>query len=342
MRKKDAKRPLLVACDVYRPAAVDQLETIGKQLGIEVFKMDLKTKVTKIVEEGIKYAKKNNYDLVILDTAGRLHVDEVLMNELDEIVKVCHPDETLLTIDAMTGQDAINVITTFNERLKLTGCIMTKLDGDTRGGAALSVRYLTNVPIKFMGVGEKLDQIEVFHPERMADRILGMGDIVSFVEKATENIDENEAMRMMEKIQKGVFNYNDFLKQIKMIKRMGSLKSLLGMIPGFGSKIKNMDIDDKQFVYIEAIVSSMTDEERKHPELIAKNPKRRERVSKGSGRSYQEVNNLVQRFDDMRKQMGALAGLSPEEAEKKMKTGQGLPKQKVKKGKGKGRGNFRF
>lgn len=342
LRKKDAKRPLLVACDVYRPAAVDQLETIGKQLGIEVFKMDLKTKVTKIVEEGIKYAKKNNYDLVILDTAGRLHVDEVLMNELDEIVKVCHPDETLLTIDAMTGQDAINVITTFNERLKLTGCIMTKLDGDTRGGAALSVRYLTNVPIKFMGVGEKLDQIEVFHPERMADRILGMGDIVSFVEKATENIDENEAMRMMEKIQKGVFNYNDFLKQIKMIKRMGSIKSLLGLIPGVGSKIKNMDIDDKQFVYIEAIVGSMTEEERKHPELIAKNPKRRERVSKGSGRSYQEVNNLVQRFDDMRKQMGALAGLSPEEAEKRMKSGQGLPQQKVKKGKGKGRGNFRF
>lgn len=342
LRKKDAKRPLLVACDVYRPAAIDQLKTIGKQIGIEVFSMDPKNKVTTIVQEGIKYAKKNNYDLVILDTAGRLHVDEVLMNELDEVVKVAHPDETLLTIDAMTGQDAINVITTFNQRLALTGCIMTKLDGDTRGGAALSVRYLTNVPIKFIGVGEKLDQLEVFHPERMAGRILGMGDVVSFVEKAAENIDEDEALKMMEKIQKGVFNYNDFLKQIKMIKRMGSLKSLLGMIPGLGSKLKNIDIDDKQFSYIEAIVFSMTPEERKKPDLLAKNPKRRERVSKGSGRSYQEVNNLVQRFDDMKKQMSALAGVSPEEAERRMKTGQGMPSQKAKKGKGKGRGQFRF
>ena len=342
LRKKDAKRPLLVACDVYRPAAIDQLKTIGKQIGIEVFSMDPKNKVTTIVQEGIKYAKKNNYDLVILDTAGRLHVDEVLMNELDEVVKVAHPDETLLTIDAMTGQDAINVITTFNQRLALTGCIMTKLDGDTRGGAALSVRYLTNVPIKFIGVGEKLDQLEVFHPERMAGRILGMGDVVSFVEKASENIDEDEAMKMMERLQKGIFNYNDFLKQIKMIKRMGSLRSLLGMIPGLGSKLKDVDIDDKQFAYIEAIVFSMTPEERKKPDLLAKNPKRRERISKGSGRSYQEVNNLVQRFNDMKKQMTSLAGVTPEEAEKRMRTGQGMPSQKVKKGKGKGRGNFRY
>lgn len=342
LRKKDAKRPLLVACDVYRPAAIDQLKTIGKQIGIEVFSMDPKNKVTTIVQEGIKYAKKNNYDLVILDTAGRLHVDEVLMNELDEVVKVAHPDETLLTIDAMTGQDAINVITTFNQRLALTGCIMTKLDGDTRGGAALSVRYLTNVPIKFIGVGEKLDQLEVFHPERMAGRILGMGDVVSFVEKASENIDEDEAMKMMERLQKGIFNYNDFLKQIKMIKRMGSLRSLLGMIPGLGSKLKDVDIDDKQFSYIEAIVFSMTPEERKKPDLLAKNPKRRERISKGSGRSYQEVNNLVQRFNDMKKQMTSLAGVTPEEAEKRMRTGQGMPSQKVKKGKGKGRGNFRY
>lgn len=342
LRKKDAKKPLMVACDVYRPAAIDQLKTIGKQLNIEVFSMDPKNKVTTIVSEGIKYAKKNNYDLVILDTAGRLHVDEVLMNELDEVVKVAHPDETLLTIDAMTGQDAINVITTFNNRLALTGCIMTKLDGDTRGGAALSVRYLTNVPIKFIGVGEKLDQLEVFHPERMAGRILGMGDVVSFVEKAAENIDEDEALKLMEKIQKGVYNYNDFLKQMKWIKRMGSLKSLLGMIPGLGSQIKNMDIDDKQFSYLEAIVFSMTPEERRKPELLAKNPKRRERVSKGSGRSYQEVNNLVQRFDDMKRQLGSLANVSPEEAERRMRTGQGMAPQKAKKGKGKGRGNFRY
>lgn len=342
LRKKDAKKPLLVACDVYRPAAVDQLETIGRQLGIEVFKMDLKTPVCQIASEGIKYAKKNNYDLVIIDTAGRLHVDEVLMDELVDLEKAIKPDEILLTIDAMTGQDAINVITTFNERLHLTGCIITKLDGDTRGGAALSIRYLTNVPIKFMGLGEKLDQIEIFHPERMAGRILGMGDVVSFVEKATESIDEDEALKMMEKIQKGVYNYNDFLKQIKWIKRMGSLKSLLGMIPGVGSQIKNLDIDDKQFAYIEAIVFSMTEEERKKPDLVAKSPKRRERISKGSGRSYQEVNSLVQRFDTMKKQMASMAGLTPEQAERQMKTGQGMPKQKVKKGKGKGRGNFRY
>ena len=342
LRKKDKKRPLLIAGDIYRPAAIDQLKTVGKQLGIEVFDMGNKERVTKIVEEGIKYAKKMNDDLIIIDTAGRLHIDEDLMKELQDINDLCHPDEILLTIDAMMGQDAINVITTFNEKLPLTGCILTKLDGDTRGGAALSIRYLTNVPIKYIGIGEKLDQIELFHPDRMAGRILGMGDVVSFIEKAQENIDEEEAMKMVEKMQKGVFNYNDFLKQLKWIKRMGSLKSLLGMIPGIGAQIKNIDIDDKQLLYISTIISSMTEEERKKPDLIATSPSRRERVSKGSGRSYQEVNGLVKRFEDMKKQMKAMSGMSEADMQRSMQTGQGMPKQKVKKGKGKGRGNFRI
>ena len=342
LRKKDKKRPLLIAGDIYRPAAIDQLKTVGKQLGIEVFDMGNKEKVTTIVAEGIKYAKKMNNDLIIIDTAGRLHIDEALMKELQDINDLCHPDEILLTIDAMMGQDAINVITTFNEMLPLTGCILTKLDGDTRGGAALSIRYLTNVPIKYIGVGEKLDQIELFHPDRMAGRILGMGDVVSFIEKAQDAIDEDEAMKMVEKMQKGVFNYNDFIKQLKWIKRMGSLKSLLGMIPGVGAQIKNIDIDDKQLLYINAIISSMTEEERRKPDLIAQSPSRRERVSKGSGRSYQEVNALVKRFEDMKKQMKAMSGMSEADMQRSMQTGQGMPRQKVKKGKGKGRGNFRI
>lgn len=340
LRKIDKKRPLLIAGDVYRPAAINQLVTVGKQLGIEVYEEGTKSKVIDIVKNGLNYAKKYNYDLVIIDTAGRLHIDEELMQELKDIEKFAKPNEILLTIDAMMGQDAINVITTFNEKLPLTGCILTKLDGDTRGGAALSIRYLTNVPIKFMGVGEKLDQLEVFHPDRMADRILGMGDIVSFVEKATENIDEDEALKMVEKIQKGIFNYNDFLKQLKWIKRMGSLKSLLSLIPGVGQQLKNVDIDDKQFTYIETIISSMTKEEKKRPELVAKSPSRRERISKGSGRPYTEVNALTKRFDDMKKQMQSFAGMDEDQMQRQMRSNP--PTQRVKKGKGKGRGNFRF
>ncbi len=342
LRKQDKKKPLLIAGDIYRPAAINQLVTVGKQLGVEVFEKGNTVPVTQIVSEGLEYAKKNNFDLVIIDTAGRLHIDEKLMQELDDVVKIAKPQEILLTIDAMMGQDAINVITTFNEKLPLTGCILTKLDGDTRGGAALSIRYLTNVPIKYIGVGEKLDQIELFHPDRMAGRILGMGDVVSLIEKATETIDEDDAMKMMEKMQKGVFNYNDFLKQLKWIKRMGSLKGILGMIPGLGSKIKDLEIDDKQFVYIECIIGSMTPEERRKPELVAKSMSRRERISKGSGRPYPEVNALTKRFDDMKRQMQAMSGMSEADVAKSMKTGQGMPKQKVKKGKGKGRGNFRY
>ena len=242
----------------------------------------------------------------------------------------------------MMGQDAINVITTFNEKLHLTGCILTKLDGDTRGGAALSIRYLTNVPIKFMGVGEKLDQLEVFHPDRMAGRILGMGDIVSFVEKATDSIDEEEAMKMAEKMQKGIYNYNDFMKQIKWIKRMGSLKSILGLIPGIGKQIRNLEIDDKQFVYIEAIVKSMTDEERKNPDLVAKSSSRRERITRGSGRPYVEVNNLIKRFDEMKKSFKMLSGMSEDDIKSGKFQQQMQNQQKAKKGKGKGRGNFRI
>ena len=342
LRKQDKKRPLLIAGDIYRPAAINQLVTVGKQLGVEVFERGNNLPVTQIVTEGLAYAKKMNYDLVIIDTAGRLHIDEKLMQELQDVQKIAKPDEILLTIDAMMGQDAINVITTFNEKLPLTGCLLTKLDGDTRGGAALSIRYLTNVPIKYVGVGEKLDQIELFHPDRMAGRILGMGDVVSLIEKATESIDEDDAMKLMEKIQKGTFNYNDFLKQLKMIKKIGSLKSILGMLPGIGSKLKDIDIDDKQFNYIEAIIGSMTPEERKKPDLVAKSMSRRERISKGSGRSYQEVNALTKRFDDMKKQFQAMAGMSEQDMQRSMRTGQGMPKQKVKKGKGKGRGNFRF
>ena len=340
LRKNDKKKPLLVAADVYRPAAINQLVTIGKQLGIEVFEKGTTSLVTDIVKEGLSYARKNNFDLVIIDTAGRLHIDDKLMKELDDIVSITKPDEILLTIDAMMGRDAINVITTFNEKLPLTGCILTKLDGDTRGGAALSIRFLTNVPIKFMGVGEKLDQIEVFHPERMAGRILGMGDVVTLIEKATDSIDEDEALKMMEKIQKGVFNYNDFLKQLKWIKRMGSLKGILSLIPGLGSQLKKIEIDDKQFSYIETIIGSMTISERKNPELVAKSPTRRERISKGSGRPYQEVNALTRRFDDMKKQLKAMGGLSETDMTKQMQNPQ--PSQKQKKGKGKGKGNFRI
>jgi len=342
LRDKEGKKPLLIAADIYRPAAINQLVTIGNQIGVEVFELGTNVKVSEIVKKGLAYAKNNGYDLAIIDTAGRLHINDELMQELEEIIKIAKPEEVLLTIDAMMGQDAINVIETFNERLNLTGCILTKLDGDTRGGAALSIRYLTNVPIKFIGVGEKIDEIEIFHPERMAGRILGMGDVVTLVEKATENIDENEALKLMEKIQKGVYNYNDFLKQLKWIKRLGSLKSILGMIPGMGKALKNIEIDDKQFANIEVIIGSMTRYERRHPELMAKSVSRRKRVSKGSGRPYTEVNALTKRFDEMKSQLRGVMGLSEDEMNKKMQKGFTPSPQKAKKGKGKGRGNFRI
>ncbi|MDD3172036.1 MAG: signal recognition particle protein, partial [Bacilli bacterium] len=335
LRQKDNKKPLLVAADIYRPAAINQLVTIGKQLGIKVYERGTDAKVIDIVKGGLDYARNNGYDLVIIDTAGRLHIDDTLMEELKLIENTVSPDEVILTIDAMMGQDAINVITTFNEKLQLSGCILTKLDGDTRGGAALSIRYLTNVPIKFIGLGEKLDQLEVFHPERMAGRILGMGDVVSLIEKATDSVNEEDALKMAEKMQKGVFDYNDFIKQIKWIKKIGSLKGILGMLPGVGKQIKNMEIDDKQLIYIEAIVSSMTIEERKNPELLTRSSSRRERVANGSGRPYPEVNALTKRFEDMKKQMQMFTNMSEEQASNQVKRGQfPQPTLKPKKGKG--------
>ncbi len=343
LREKDAKKPLLIAGDIYRPAAINQLVQVGKQIGVEVFEMGTGYKVTEIVSNGLAYAKEKGYDLVIIDTAGRLHINEELMLELQEVSQIAKPDEILLTLDSMMGQDSINVITTFNEKLKLTGCILTKLDGDTRGGAALSIRYLTNVPIKFMGVGEKIDQIEVFHPDRMAGRILGMGDIVSLVEKATDTIKEEEATKLMERMQKGLYDYNDYLKQMKWIKRMGSLKGLLGMIPGLGQQIKNMDIDEKKFNNISVIITSMTKEERKNPDLMEMSKSRRERVANGSGRPYTEVNNLVRSFGEMKKQMKKFSSLSEEDLNSnRFKQSMQAQAKKPKKGKGKGKGQFRF
>lgn len=345
LRKHDKLKPLMIAADIYRPAAVNQLVTLGKQLDIEVFQMGILAKPQVIVKQGLAYAKENGYNLVLIDTAGRLAIDETLMQELVEIKEIANPDEILLTVDAMTGQDAVNVASTFHQKLNVTGCLLTKLDSDTRGGAALSIRYMTQIPIKFTGLGEKMDEIDVFHPDRMAKRILGMGDVLSFIEKAQESFDEDETMKLAEKMQAGRFTYNDFLDQIKKIKKMGSLKNLLGMIPGIGSQIKNLNIDEKKFVYIEAIIGSMTKEERNNPDLITKSHSRKSRIANGSGRSYQEINNLTKQFEQMRSQMKSVMGMSEEQMEKVSK-GQapmpGMMGQKPKKGKGKNKGGFRF
>jgi len=301
LRKKHAKRPLLVACDVYRPAAIDQLKQIGKQLGIEVYEEGKKDPV-EITKNALNYAKENQYDYVLIDTAGRLHIDEDLMKELENIQTEIKPQEVLLVIDSMMGQDAINVIQGFHDALHLTGVILTKLDGDTRGGVALSVRHLTNVPIKFMGVSEKLDGLEAFDPERMAGRILGMGDIISLVEKATEVIDEEDAMNTAKKMQSGKFDLDDFLKTMKQIKKLGPLENLLKMIPGANKMgLNNVQIDPKQMAHVEAVILSMTPYERKHPEIIKAS--RKTRIAKGCGQSVQEVNKLLAQFDNMKKMM---------------------------------------
>ena len=301
LRKKHNKKPLLVAGDVYRPAAIDQLKQLGKELNIEVYDEGKKNPV-EICKNAIEYAKENKYDYVLIDTAGRLHIDEDLMNELDSIKKEVNPQEVLLVIDAMMGQDAINVITGFNEKLPLTGAILTKLDGDTRGGVALSVRHLTNVPIKFMGTSEKLDGLELFDPERMAGRILGMGDVISLVEKATEAIDEKEAEKTAKKMQTGKFDLEDFLGSMKQIKKLGPLENLLKLIPGAKKMgLSNIQIDPKQMARIEAIVLSMTPKERRNPDIIKAS--RKTRIAKGSGTSVQEVNRLLQQFDQMKKMM---------------------------------------
>lgn len=301
LRKKHSKKPLLVACDIYRPAAIDQLKQIGKELNIEVYDEGKKNPI-EICKNALMYAKENKYDYIIIDTAGRLHIDEELMDELKGINEEIKPDEVLLVIDAMMGQDAINVITGFNDKLPLTGVILTKLDGDTRGGVALSVRHLTNVPIKLIGVSEKMDGLSSFDPERMAGRILGMGDVVSLVEKAQDVIDEKEAEKTAKRMQSGKFDLEDFLSTMKQIKKMGPLESLIKLIPGASKMgLNKINIDPKQMAHVEAIVLSMTPNERRHPDIIKAS--RKTRIAKGSGTSVQEVNKLLQQFEQMKKMM---------------------------------------
>ena len=304
VRKKNKKKPLLVACDIYRPAAIDQLKQIGKELGIEVFS-EGKSNPVDIVSHALVYAKENGFDYILIDTAGRLHIDDDLMTELEDIIKVASPHEILLVIDAMMGQDAINVINGFNDRLKLTGVILTKLDGDTRGGVALSIRHLTNLPIKFIGVSEKLDGITEFYPDRMANRIIGMGDILSLVEKVESEIDEKEAMKTAKKMSKGNFDLEDFLSQLNQIKKLGPLENLIKLIPGAKKMgLDKAEIDPKKMKHIEAIILSMTPEERKNPSILKAS--RKERIAKGSGTSVMEVNQLLNQFEEMKKMMKML------------------------------------
>ena len=305
LRKKHSKKPLLVACDIYRPAAIDQLKQIGKELNIEVYE-EGKKDPAQISKNAYNYAKENGYDYVLIDTAGRLHIDETLMEELKNIKKEINPDEVLLVIDAMMGQDAINVITGFNDNLDLTGVILTKLDGDTRGGVALSVRHLTNVPIKFVVVSEKLDGLEAFYPDRMASRIIGMGDILSIVDKANEVIDEKEAEKSLKKMRQGKYDLEDFLTQMKQIKKLGSLESILKMLPGAKKMgLNNINIDPKDMAHVEAIILSMTKKERRNPDIIKAS--RKQRIAKGSGRPVMEVNRLLTQFEQSKKMMKQLA-----------------------------------
>ncbi len=305
LKEKRGKSPLLVAGDVYRPAAIEQLKVIGEQNNIPVYTEDGNKNPVAIAKEAIKFAKQKGYDLVIVDTAGRLAVDEEMMNEISAIKKAIDPQEILFVVDSMTGQDAVNTAKEFNDRLDFDGVVLTKLDGDTRGGAALSIRSVVNKPIKFVGTGEKMDALDVFHPKRMADRILGMGDIVSLVEKAQEQFDEEEAVRLQKRLAKDEFNFNDFLKQINQVKKMGNLKDIAGMIPGMGKALKDVEIEDDAFKHIEAIIYSMTPAEREDPSLM--NGGRRKRIADGSGTSIQEVNRLLKQFTETRKMMKMVA-----------------------------------
>ncbi len=314
--KKEGHRPLLVACDVYRPAAIKQLQVVGEQVGAPVFEMGTENPV-KISEEAVKYAKDHGYDYVIIDTAGRLHVDEALMAELTNIRATVHPHEILLVIDSMTGQDAVNVAKSFNETLGIDGVILTKLDGDTRGGAALSVRAVTGKPIKFVGTGEKLDNLEAFHPSRMASRILGMGDVLSFIEKAELALDEKKAAELEKKLSKNKFDLNDLLDQFEQIERMGSLKDTIKLIPGIGKQIKDEDIDEKAFDRFRAIIYSMTKEERSHPEII--NPSRKRRIAAGCGKQVEDVNKLLAQFKQMQKMVKQIGGKGGPKMSKKMR-----------------------
>ncbi|MBQ7663683.1 MAG: signal recognition particle protein [Bacteroidaceae bacterium] len=304
MLKKDKKqhKPLLVACDVYRPAAIDQLKVLGEQLEVPVYSEEGNKNPVEIALNAVQHAKAKGNDIVIVDTAGRLAVDEEMMDEIENLKKSLNPSETLFVVDAMTGQDAVNTAKEFNERIDFDGVVLTKLDGDTRGGAALSIRTVVDKPIKFVGIGEKMDALNVFHPQRMADRILGMGDVVSLVERAQQAIDEKEAQELEKKLRKNKFDFEDFLNQIQTIKKMGNIKDLVSMIPGVGKAVKDVDIDDNAFKSVEAIIRSMTPKERKEPSLLA-NQSRKIRIAKGSGTTIQEVNRLIKQFDEMRKMM---------------------------------------
>ncbi len=306
LKTKKSKNPLLVACDVYRPAAIDQLHVVGGQISVEVYSDKGNNDPVAIAEAGIAHAKANGYNVVIIDTAGRLAVDEKMMNEISNIHKAIQPEETLFVVDSMTGQDAVNTAKAFNDILNFDGVILTKLDGDTRGGAAISIKSVVDKPIKFIGTGEKMEAIDVFHPSRMADRILGMGDVISLVERAQEQFDEEEARKIQKKIAKNKFGFDDFLSQIQQIKKMGNIKDLMGMIPGAGKALKGLDIDDDAFKHIEAIIHSMTPEERSTPAKL--NASRKKRIAKGSGRTIQEVNQLLKQFDQMGKMMKMMQG----------------------------------
>ncbi|MDH7444725.1 signal recognition particle protein [Aquimarina sp. 2201CG14-23] len=306
LKTKKTKKPLLVACDVYRPAAIDQLHVVGDQINVEVFSDKGNSDPVAIAKAGVAHAKANGFNVVIIDTAGRLAVDEVMMTEIANIHKAVTPDETLFVVDSMTGQDAVNTAKAFNDVLNFDGVILTKLDGDTRGGAAISIKSVVNKPIKFIGTGEKMEAIDVFYPSRMADRILGMGDVVSLVERAQEQFDEEEARKLQKKIAKNQFGFDDFLKQIQQVKKMGNMKDLIGMIPGAGKMMKNVDVDDDAFKHIEAIIHSMTPDERTKPQII--NASRKKRIGKGSGTSVQQVNQLLKQFDQMSKMMKMMQG----------------------------------
>ncbi|MBR2981513.1 MAG: signal recognition particle protein [Odoribacter sp.] len=320
LKTKKGKMPMLVACDVYRPAAIEQLKVLGEQIGVPVYSEPENNNPVQIAQNAIKSAKLKGYDVVIVDTAGRLAIDEQMMNEISAIKEAINPTETLFVVDSMTGQDAVNTAREFNERLDFDGVVLTKLDGDTRGGAALSIRTVVNKPIKFVGTGEKPDALDVFYPERMADRILGMGDVVSLVERAQEQFDEKQAKELQRKLAKNQFNFNDFMDQIRQIKKMGNIKELAGMIPGLGKAIKDVDIDDDAFKGIEAIINSMTPAERERPEIL--NASRRKRIAAGSGTTVQDVNRLIKQFDDSRKMMKMFTGGGAANMMKRMK---GMP-----------------
>ena len=323
LKTKQNKRPLLVACDVYRPAAIQQLHVVGESVGVPVYSEPENKDVIAIAQNAIREAKAKNNDVVIIDTAGRLAVDEQMMNEIASLKDAVNPNETLFVVDSMTGQDAVNTAKEFNDRLDFDGVVLTKLDGDTRGGAALSIRTVVTKPIKFIGTGEKMEAIDAFHPSRMADRILGMGDVVSLVERAQEQFDEEEAKKLQKKIMKNKFDFNDFYNQIQQIKKMGNLKDLAGMIPGVGKAIKDVDIDDDAFKSIEAIIQSMTPKERTNPEIL--NTSRRQRIAKGSGTNIQEVNRLIKQFDQTRKMMKMVTGAGMKGMMKGMS---GMPRMK--------------